>query len=205
MRNLWKVWLAALCALALSGCPQASHPENSAVSADMALPGDSIYNLESRWTDQSGQELQLASLRGKPQVIAMIYGRCKGACPRIIEELRQVEKATVDKSPEGSGFVLVTMDPEIDTSERLQALADEYGLSHRWRIIRGSSEQTRELAAALGVKYRKISDTDFAHSNTITVLSSAGIVVHQKQDLGGTETSVRALEEAMAHKDACCK
>lgn len=202
MRNFRKVCLALICTLVLSGCreapPQAHH-------SDAALPSDSVYNLESRWIDQSGKELELRSLRGKPQVMAMIYGRCEGACPRIIEELRQVEKSITEKSPDGAGFVLVTMDPEVDTPERLQTLAKEYRLSDRWTLIRGSEEQTRELAALLGVKYRKISDTDYAHSNTISVLSSAGVVAHQKQNLGGVETSARALEEAIAHKDPCCE
>ena len=191
------------CCLQLWGCqrPSGAHPT---VQTAAPLPSASIYSLESRWSDQNGAEMQLRSLRGKPQVIAMIYGSCKGACPRILEELRRVERMLSERSSQEAGFVLITMDPEVDSSQRLRELAEKYALGSRWRLLRGSEEDTRELAAALGVKYKKISNTDYAHSNTITVLSSAGLVVHQKQELGGVEASAHALEEAVANKDLCC-
>ena len=205
MKRLCQLCLVLIWSISLLGCQGSPPVGRPLAQTPMPLPSESIYYLESQWSDQNGQELQLRSLKGKAQVIAMIYGRCEGACPRIIEELRQVEKLLAEKSSEEAGFVLVTMDPEVDSSEQLRALAKEYGLGPRWRLLRGSSEQTRELAAALGVKYKKISETDFAHSNTITVLSSAGIVVHQKQDLGGVEKSAHALEEAILNKDMCCQ
>ena len=205
MRRFCQLSLALIASIALFGCQGSSVMEKPSAQATLPLPSESIFYLESRWSDQNGQEMQLRSLRGKAQVIAMIYGRCEGACPRIIEELRQVEKLLDAKSSQEAGFVLVTMDPSVDSSERLRALAQEYGLGPHWRLLRGSEEQTRELAAALGVKYKKVSETDFAHSNTITVLSSAGIVVHQKQDLGGVEKSAQALEEAILNKDLCCQ
>ena len=42
----------------------------------------------------------------------------------------------------------------------------------------------RELAAVLGVQYRRISEIDFAHSNIITVLGPSGEIRHQQQGLG---------------------
>lgn len=204
MRMFCQLCLALFCLTSFLGCQGGSVSGSPQSQAPLPLPGSSIYYLESRWFDQNGEELQLRTLRGKAQVIAMIYGRCEGACPRIIEELRQVERLLSEKSSEEAGFVLVTMDPEVDSPERLRALAKEYDLGPRWRLLRGDQEETRELAAALGVKYKKISETDYAHSNTITVLSSAGIVLHQKQDLGGAEKSAQALEQAVANKDICC-
>lgn len=204
MRSLLQASLILLCGLALFGCQALSPNATPTAAAEEPLPTDSIYYLQSLWTDQDGNQLQLSSLRGKPQVIAMIYGRCQGACPRIIEELRQVEKSLAQDTLREAGFVLVTMDPAIDTPQRLQEVAKEYNLGPHWRLLQGSEADTRELAAALGVQYRKISDIDFAHSNTITVLSSAGIIAHQKQNLGEVDQSTRALEDAVANKDLCC-
>lgn len=204
MRNYYRGSLLLLCGFLLLGCQMTSPSATPSGQAVEPLPTNSIYYLESYWTDQNGQRIQLRSLRGKPQVIAMIYGRCEGACPRIIEELRQVEKSLTENSLQESGFVLVTMDPEIDTPERLREVAKEYNLGSHWRLLQGSPEDTRELAAALGISYRKISDKDFAHSNTITVLSSAGIIAHQKQNLGEVDKSAKALEDAVANKDLCC-
>lgn len=165
------------------------------------LPDTSLYHLAGAWQDQRGNSMQLSSLRGRPQVMALIYGGCKGACPRIIEEIKTVEQGVADKD---CGFVLVTMDPEVDSPESLSRLAAELGLGERWRLLRGTPDQVRELAAVLNVKYRKISATDYAHSNTITVLDADGTVLHQKEELGGgTESSIKALKSALP--DECCR
>jgi protein SCO1/2 len=42
-----------------------------------------------------------------------------------------------------------------------------------------------ERAALLGVKYRSVSKTVFAHSNLITVLNKKGEIVHQQEGLRG--------------------
>jgi protein SCO1/2 len=164
-----------------------------------------VYHLEGRWQDQDGQEVSLASFRGKPQVLAVIYARCKGACPRIIREIQSMEDLLRTAHPQGVGYLLVTMDPEVDTPERLKALAQEYGLGPDWRLLRGSQDQVRELAAVLGVKFRKVSETDFAHSNTITILDAEGVVAYQKQELGtGVQGSAQAVTDLLAEPSPCC-
>lgn len=183
--------------------PSPAAPASAATPAE--LPDASVYHLEGAWQDQTGQDVQLASLRGRPQVMAMIYGGCKGACPRIINDIKTIEADVKKSHPEGVGYLLVTMDPEVDSTERLQALSQQYELGPSWRLLRGTPDQVRELAAVLGVKYRKISPTDYAHSNTISVLDAAGLIVFQKEELGsGLEDSAQAVSEALAAPASPC-
>lgn len=199
--------------LSLAGCgsreaaPPSLEAARPAATAAVPLPETSIYQLSGDWQDQNGEAFSLQALRGRPQVIAMVYGSCKGACPRIIADIQTMEALVQAKSPEGEiGFVLVTMDPEVDSHERLTDLAQKYGLGPSWRLLRGSKDQVRELAAVLGVKYRKISATDYAHSNTITVLDKDGSILHQKQELGsGVDDSAAALESLLPAADPCCQ
>jgi protein SCO1/2 len=50
-------------------------------------------------------------------------------------------------------------------------------------MLRGNPDDTRELAALLGVNYRKDASGQFAHSNLITVLNGAGEIVFQQPGL----------------------
>jgi protein SCO1/2 len=170
-------------------------------------PVGSIYRLAGQWQDQHGQQLELSSLRGQPQVVAMIYGGCQQACPLIIEEMASIEREVRRSHPEGVGYLLVTMDPKVDSPERLQALALKYRLNSSWKLLRATPEQVRELASVLGVQYRKISPTDYDHSNTISVLDPAGLVVFQKLKLGsGLAESARAVSQALAAPlRPCCQ
>jgi hypothetical protein len=61
------------------------------------------------------------------------------------------------------------------------------------------------LAAVLGVKYRKVSQTEFAHSNTVSVLDANGTVVFQQEELGvGVEASSKAVQDLLATPSPCC-
>ncbi len=144
----------------------------------------SLYNLDSAWENQEGAEVSLTDLQGQPVLLAMVYASCKAACPRIIADMKTIEKGVSAEHPEKMRLVLVSIDPEVDTPARLKQLAKEAELGDSWQLLRSPEEQVLELAALLGVKYRKVSETDYAHSNLITVLNQKGEVIHQQVGLG---------------------
>ncbi len=142
----------------------------------------SIYALSSPWRNQTGQEIQLQQSQGKIHLVAMVYASCTNACPRIIADMKAIEAKL---SPQALvQLTLISIDPEVDTPERLQALAQKSQLGSRWQLLTGEPDSVRELAIVLGVQYKKINDTDYAHSNLISVLNPKGEIVHQQQGLG---------------------
>ncbi len=145
----------------------------------------SIYNLEAMWKRQDGQQIQLGDLGGKVQVITLIYANCQYVCPRIVADMKRIEAETHQKYGEKVAFVAVSIDPDRDTPERLTKFAGDNGLEAKsWTLLCGSSDNVLELAALLGFKYKKISDSDFVHSNMITVLNTKGEIKHQQIGLG---------------------
>ena len=70
---------------------QMSHDHMSPMEAAKPLSGTSIYNLDSQWTDQDGNAVTLASLRGTPVVMAMAYTSCKDICPMIVANMTAIE------------------------------------------------------------------------------------------------------------------
>jgi protein SCO1 len=132
----YTLFFLALAATVFSGCQQeVAHEDDSCCAKPLAadLPAGtgtlaiptgvmtdmSLYNLESGWQNQSGQELKLEELQGKVQLVAMIYTHCSYACPRIIADLKRIENGLEQYKREDVGIVLVTMDPARDTPERL--------------------------------------------------------------------------------------
>jgi protein SCO1/2 len=72
----------------------------------------------------------------------------------------------------------------------LRAFAREQGFdSSRWTLLYGQSADVLELAAVLGVNYKKTTPLDYAHSNIITVLNAMGDVVYQQEGLGTDPTA----------------
>lgn len=161
------------------------------------LPELSVYNLPSDWTNQNGELIKLEDLKGDIVVAVMIYTTCKAACPRLIADIRRIHEKVSDKTNKQVKYVFVSIDPEVDTPERMKAFAIENEMDNdQWVFLRGSIEDTREFAAVLAVSYKRISPIDFSHSNIISVFDQEGVLVHQKEGLGVDDSStIEAIEK----------
>jgi protein SCO1/2 len=159
----------------------------------------SIYNLPSKWTNQNGKNLAMKDLKGQVLAMVMIYTSCKSACPRLVADMRNIESRLPDNIKKNVKFVLVSIDPKVDTPERLKAFSIENKMEgNQWEFLRSTEENTREFAAVLAVNYKKISPMDFSHSNIISVFNAEGELAYQQEGLGvsSDETIKKITEEA---------
>ena len=154
-------------------------------TTDGKISDMSIYNLPSQWTTQDGTEIELKQLQGKVLVMVMIYTSCQAACPRLVADMRNIEKQIPEDKKDNIQYVFVSIDPKTDTPERFTTFAKENQMEEdKWLFLRGTEEDTREFAAVLAVNYKQISPMDFSHSNIISVFDKAGELAHQQEGLG---------------------
>lgn len=149
------------------------------------LPELSIYNLPSTWTTQDGENLELKELHGKTLVMVMIYTSCEFSCPQLIEDMKAIEAKVNKRKLDNTKFILVSIDPETDTSQLLKEFSIENDMDEdHWLFLRGTPTSTQEFAAVLSVKYTRISPIDFSHSNIISIFDKEGVLVYQREGLG---------------------
>ncbi|HZP61287.1 MAG TPA: SCO family protein [Opitutaceae bacterium] len=167
----------------------------TAEAAPAAFSSRSLYQLEGKWTDDSGRTVTLASLRGRPVVLAMFFSNCTYACPLIVHDMRDARDALPPAVRAQTRFVLVSFDTERDTPAALRAYRERMQLDpDAWILLRGSPADVQELAMVLGVKYKKDADGQFAHSNLITVLNREGEIAFQRSGLqDGIAETVHAV------------
>lgn len=154
-------------------------------AAGTAISDKSVYQLDASWTDMNGKEIRLADLRGKVRVVAMIFTSCAYVCPRITTDMIAMESGMSEAVRNDVGFVLFSIDPERDTPKALASYAQKLQLDPaHWTLLRSDEDTIRELAAVLGVKYKREPSGDYAHSVLITVLNKEGEIVHRQEGLG---------------------
>ncbi|UQD54941.1 SCO family protein [Flavobacterium sp. K5-23] len=176
-----------------------SKAEKEVSQKDETISDLSIYNLPSQWTNQNGSTVEMKDLKGEVLVMVMIYTSCKSACPRLVADMRNIESRLSSKIKKNVKLVLVSIDPSVDTPERLKAFSIENKMEgDQWVFLRSTEENTREFAAVLAVNYKKISPMDFSHSNIISVFNAKGELAFQQEGLGvnSDETIKRITEEA---------
>ena len=167
---------------------------STSIFAEPALPSDSVYQVGGTWQTDNNESIQLESLAGKPQLIALIYTGCSNSCPIIVESMKRVEKQVPMNFRDKIGFVLVSLTPDTDYPKTLKAFAEKKGLNPNWKVLRGNNELVRTLSNALNGRYKVAKDGDVAHSNTVTLLNSQGQIQMQAS---GTLTGINPILDAV--------
>ena len=158
---------------------------------------ESIYQLDGKFTDDSGRAFTLGELRGRPVVLNLFFASCGYACPLTVTDMQAIRAQLPAAVRDRAVFVLVSFDTARDTPEALAKYRAQRGLDASWILLHGTDEAVRELAALVGVKYKQEADGAFSHSNLVTILNPQGEIVHERTGLkGGLEEAAAALVAA---------
>jgi protein SCO1 len=165
---------------------------STAVFADADLPSDSVYHIGGTWQTDNNELIQLESLAGKQQLIALIFTGCSNSCPVIVESMKRIESQIPIEKRNQIGYVLVSLTPDTDFPKTLKSFAEKKGLNSNWKLLRGNNELVRMLSNALNGRYKIVKEGDVAHSNTVTLLNNRGQIQMQAS---GTLSGVKPIME----------
>ncbi len=192
----------ALLAFALLACARpADHVQGDAgepATTQAPASGESIYLLQTTLVDQDGAKVPLDVYRGHPVIIAMFYGTCPSACPTLTRKIKDIEASLSPEQRAKVRVLMISFDPERDTPAALSALAAKHHLDPaRWKLTAATESGAREIAAILGVEYRKTEEGEFSHSAPITLLDGRGVVVTKMESpADSTDELLRKLRSA---------
>jgi protein SCO1/2 len=189
MMGMMTAWL--LC----TGSAQAhEHPMGGPMAEAQS---GSLFNLKDTWTTSGGKPFRLDELAGQPAVVAMIYTSCRDICPRVIEDMKRVERQLPPELAGKVRFAAFSFDTKRDTEARLRQYAKAHGINTpSWTLARAEPHAVRRLSVALGMKYKKLPGGDFEHDTLIVVLDKDGIIRHRRNSLeAGPEETVAALKK----------
>jgi protein SCO1/2 len=194
MKNRITVWGVIISIVALSCHSKSALTRLSCCAKENAMStpsvplametNASIYQLPGKWTDANNRSLELKDLKGKVQVVAMIFTHCGYACPRIVQDIKAIEDSLPGAVKDNVRYVLVSFDAERDDPAQLNRFSAQQGLDRRWVLLHGNAGQVRELSMLLNVRYQKLGDNNFTHSNAIFILDKMGEV---RQSLDGLD------------------
>lgn len=182
-------------------CCAKVHKVSSQAAVEPPTGSASVYQLAGTWTDQHHRRRSLADLKGKVQVVAMIFTHCSYACPRIVQDMKDIADSLSSTEKQEVGYVLVSFDTDRDDPAQLARFSEQQGLDDHWELLHGDAGQVRELSMLLNVRYQQLEDRNFIHSNAIVLLDCQGRI---RQVLEGLEprtgAAVQAIDRLLAAK-----
>ena len=155
---------------------------NELAGESAKLPRNSLYQLDLKLTDQDGRAslwADAAKRTGTPpgaRLVSMFYTHCDMVCPMLFEAIRQLEQGLPPAARSNLQVGLISLDPQRDDVATLQkTAAQRAGDAKRWRLYRTQTQDVRQIAALLGVKYHKLANGEFSHSTPIILLDAQGV------------------------------
>ena len=113
---------------------------------------------------QSGKTVRFYDdlMKDKKVLINFIYSLCDDACPLDTANMARVQKLLGDRVGRDIFMYSISLDPEHDTPEAMQAYAEHYGAGPGWLFLTGKREDIDAVRFRLGERRNKE-----AHANVV--------------------------------------
>ncbi|EDL64240.1 SCO family protein [Bacillus sp. SG-1] len=136
----------------------------------------------------------------KIKLVVFFYTHCPDICPMTLFDLEQVKKELETKNlfKEKVRFISITLDPEVDTQERLQEYAQNFSVDHAgWMMLRGDTSTTEQIAKDFKMIYQK-NESGFVTHSTTMYLVDANNKIRAYHDMAVGDKKVN-VEEVVQH------
>ncbi len=107
------------------------------------------WDIESfEYMNQEGEQVSLDDLKGKVWMADFVFTSCETVCPPMTFNMSKLNDALVEEGVEDVQFVSFSVDPTVDTPEKIKAFMADYDLANAdWQFLTGYSQEEIETFA----------------------------------------------------------
>ncbi|MFX3625202.1 MAG: SCO family protein [Ectobacillus sp.] len=124
--------------------------------------------------DISGEEVSFDALPKKLKLVEFMYTNCPDICPVTTYKMKHLRDEFVKRNEFGTQiqFITITIDPQRDTQEKLEAYAKTFEMKKTdgWYLLRGDEEETKKLANSFNFLYRDPGGGMYIHTSNTYLL-----------------------------------
>ena len=140
------------CGMELREVKSEPTPSPSQIPSEQVTPSFSSAKIpNTRIYDQNGKQLNFYNdlVKGKTVAINFIFTTCTASCPPLTATFRRVQQ---DAEERGLPLQLISIsvDPTVDTPERLHAFAEKFKAGPGWTFVTGDKSEIDSLLQGLG-------------------------------------------------------
>jgi len=126
--------------------------------------------------DQHGETMTNKNVEGKIYVANFFFTTCAGICPRMMNNLKKVQKAF--QNDKGVMILSHSVLPETDSAQRLNAYAKRFDIGYNWFLLTGNKDAIYKIArqsyfADEETGYNK-SSKEFLHTENCILIDKMG-------------------------------
>ncbi|WP_129728949.1 SCO family protein [Ectobacillus funiculus] len=142
------------------------------------------------YTDQNGKTFGSSDLQKKVWIADFIFTSCETVCPPMTANMTKLQKMLKEKGIKDVEFVSFSVDPTVDTPEKLQEFMKKYEMdASKWHFLTGYSQEEISQFAEKNFKAlvdKPASTTQVIHGTSLYLVDTTGTVVKKYSALQNT-------------------
>lgn len=148
--------------------------------------------------DQDGKTVRFYSdlVKGKVVAIDFIFTTCTTICPPLGATFARIQKVLGERMGSDLQLISISVDPAVDTPQRLKAWSDKFHRKAGWTLVTGPKPDVDALLAALGSEVAGKAD----HTPMILIGNDATGTWTRAYGLGGATQVVKTIESLAGHE-----
>lgn len=139
-------------------------------------------------TDQFGDSVSLADMRGRAVALSFLFTGCPDVCPVVTTQLKRLYDE-LGADADSVEFVTVSVDPERDDPQAAMRYLERWGVADEWRYLTGARADLEPIWAAYYIS-PVIDDADAA--TRIASSQDAAAAAAPKPSSGGAIDALRS-------------
>jgi protein SCO1 len=139
---------------------------------------------------------------GKVKLLTFFYTKCPDICPLTMVDFKDLQVLLQEEDLFGNEveLVAITLDPENDTVPVIATYAKAFDANNvGWKFLRGSPEQTKQIADSYHMKYQKVQGDFFTHNTTMFLIDQDN-QIRGMYDMANQKSPVQKEEILLAMK-----
>jgi cytochrome oxidase Cu insertion factor (SCO1/SenC/PrrC family) len=179
----------------VTAAPSPTPSPTPAAGAALTFSSSKIPNT--RILDQNGKQLNFYDdlIKGKTVAVNFIFTTCTTVCPPLTATFRKVQQTASERGLDVK-LVSVSVDPVVDTPERLRAFAEKFNAGQSWTFVTGEKGDIDALLQSLGVAVTNKND----HTPMILIGNDSVDYWTRAYGLSPPSRLVDLISEAASHK-----
>jgi protein SCO1/2 len=150
----------------------------SAAATGMPLPdlhGQATWSAGQRpapsftLRDVQGGRFTLASVTGRPTLVAFLDSKCRSLCPIVGRDIGDVQRSLL--SAQRPAVLIVSVDPAGDSAASVRTAARRWHLESGWRWLTGTRPQLAAVWKSYGIEVQQTTN-DIVHGAAVYLLDS---------------------------------
>jgi protein SCO1 len=149
--------------------------------------------------DQDGKQIHFYRdlIQGKVVVINFIFTTCTTICPPMAATFSRVQNQIGDRLGKDIYLISISVDPAVDTPQRLKAWGAKFGAKPGWTFVTGNKPEMDQLLKALSGYTARKED----HSPTVLIGDDAKGVWTRAYGLAKPALLVQLIESVMKGRE----